>query len=282
MATGDEKSVNLSINGGTAFSASVWLNSVFLGTSFRNTDETDDIFTFPEGVLLLGKDNVITIVQDNMGLDETDFYTGDTDSSKSPRGIRGFQLHSGHFDVWKVQGKVGGYKNYPDKVRGVLNEGGLFGERQGWHLPSYPTASWVSRSLSEGLPNNVAGVGFFVTTFKLYIPQYLDVMMSFTFQEPLGQPYRAFLFVNGWMMGKRVGNLGPQSKFPVHQGILNYDGENTVAVALWAMESGVAICPDLQLTLDGVYDGGIGNVTTDNPGWVGQRWKETVSERHDL
>ena len=91
---------------------------------------------------------------------------------------------------------------------GVLNEGGLFGERQGWHLPSYPTSSWVSRSLSEGLPNNVAGVGFFVTTFKLDIPHGLDVMMSFTFQEPLGQPYRAFLFVNGWMMGKRVGNLG--------------------------------------------------------------------------
>ena len=117
--------------------------------------------------------------------------------------------------------------SYPDKVRGaisnsslfmlrcsfryepgVLNEGGLFGERQGWHLPSYPTSSWVSRSLSEGLPNNVAGVGFFVTTFKLNIPRGLDVMMSFTFQEPFGQPYRAFLFVNGWMMGKRVGNLG--------------------------------------------------------------------------
>ena len=89
-----------------------------------------------------------------------------------------------------------------------MNEGGLFGERQGWHLPSYPTSSWVSRSPSEGLPSNVAGVGFFVTTFKLDIPRGLDVMMSFTFQEPLGQPYRALLFVNGWMMGKRVGNLG--------------------------------------------------------------------------
>ena len=106
--------------------------------------------------------------------------------------------------------------SFPDKVRGiylfkfffcscsvvyslragVLNEGGLFGERQGWHLPSYPTSSWVTRSLSEGLPNNVAGVGFFVTTFKLNIPRGLDVMMSFTFQEPLGQPYRASLFGN--------------------------------------------------------------------------------------
>jgi hypothetical protein len=42
---------------------------------------------------------------------------------------------------------------------------------------------------------------------------------------------------------------------------------STVAVALWAMESDVTISPDLQLTLDGVYDGGVGKVKTDNPGW---------------
>jgi len=133
--------------------------------------------------------------------------------------------------------------SYPDKVRGVLNEGGLFGERQGWHLPLFSTSGWVSRDLSEGLPNKAAGVGFFVSTFKLDIPKGLDVMLSFTFEEPLGQPYRAFLFVNGWMMGKRVANLGlvlfiyfltafftelrirPQAKFPVHEGILDYHGE---------------------------------------------------------
>ena len=91
---------------------------------------------------------------------------------------------------------------------GVLNEGGLFGERHGWHLPGFSTSSWASRDLSLGLPNNTAGVGFFVTTFDLDIQSGKDVMMSFTFEEPFGQPYRAFLFVNGWMMGKRVGNLG--------------------------------------------------------------------------
>ena len=40
-----------------------------------------------------------------------------------------------------------------------------------------------------------------------------------------------------------------------------------MAVALWAMESNVTISPDLQLTLDGVYDGGVGKVKTDNPVW---------------
>lgn len=35
-------------------------------------EETDEKFVFPEGALLLGNDNVITVVQDNMGLDETE------------------------------------------------------------------------------------------------------------------------------------------------------------------------------------------------------------------
>ncbi|KAG6917306.1 hypothetical protein DXG01_003147 [Tephrocybe rancida] len=261
-ATGAEKSVNLSINGGE--------------------EETDEKFTFPEGALVPGKDNVITIVQDNMGLAET--QGSNPDSSKSPRGIRGFKLDSGNFTTWKVQGKVGGYLGYPDKVRGVLNEGGLFGERKGWHLPGFDTSAWTSRDLIEGLPNSNAGVGFFVTTFKLAIPNGFDIPMSFTFQEPFGQPYRAILFVNGWMMGKRVGNLGyrphlsmnylcpnefdsPQSKFPVHEGILDYSGINTVAVALWSTIPGVPVTPNLQLSIDGVYDGGVGGVVTDNPSW---------------
>lgn len=92
-------------------------------------------------------------------------------------------------------------RRYPDKTRGIFNEGGLFGERQGWHLPGFDTSSWVKRDLSQGLPNGKAGVGFFVTTFNLNIPRDTDMMVSFEF-EPLGQPYRAILFVNGWHFGK--------------------------------------------------------------------------------
>jgi hypothetical protein len=89
----------------------------------------------------------------------------------------------------------------------VFNEGGLFGERQGWHLPGFDASSWVERSLSSGLPNGAAGVGFFVTSFQLDMPDEVDAHMSFTFDQST-QPYRALLFVNGWMMGKRVANLG--------------------------------------------------------------------------
>ncbi|KAG7091627.1 hypothetical protein E1B28_010647 [Marasmius oreades] len=265
--TGNEKSVNLSINGGEAFAASVWLNNAFLNTAFGNStnnrnfiEETDQVYTFPNGVAQAGKDNVITIVQDNMGLDEQNAVN----SMKSPRGVRGFQLNTGTFSQWRVQGKIGGYTNFPDKARGVLNEGGLFGERKGWHLPGFDTSSWATVSnLSLSSP----GVGFFVNTFNLSLPQGQDVMLSLNFVESDGQPYRALLFVNGWMMGKRVGNLGPQTKFPVHEGILDYQGSNTVAVAVWAMTK-QPVNPQLQFTIDGMFDGGVGNIRKNNPSWT--------------
>uniref|UniRef100_A0A0W0G772 Putative glycoside hydrolase family 35 protein n=1 Tax=Moniliophthora roreri TaxID=221103 RepID=A0A0W0G772_MONRR len=189
------------------------------------------------------------MTKDNMGLNEN-WYTDD--HMKSPRGIRNFQLNSGNSSEWKVQ---------PNKVRGVMNERGLFGERKGWHLPDFDTSSWEDRSLSDGLPNAAAGVGFSITKFKLSIPGGYDVPISFNFDEPFGQAYRALLFVNGWNMGKRIRNFGyiaPQAKFPVHEGILNYQGENTVAVALWSMTPNVTVSPTSSLAVDEVFNEGVG------------------------
>ncbi|KAF7978651.1 hypothetical protein HWV62_45164 [Athelia sp. TMB] len=325
-ATGSEKSMNLSINGGEAFAASVWVNNIFLNTSYGNSsdnrhilEETDDQFYFPEGSLNIGQDNVVTVVQDNMGLNETGceklnlfslhILTRNlaNDAAKSPRGIRGFNLDSGNFTGWKVQGKLGGYTNYPDKTRGVFNEGGLYGERQGWHLPGFDTTSWESRNLSSGLPDSAAGVGFFVTTFYLDIPENQDAFLSFNFDNgTLGQPYRAYLFVNGWMMGKRVGNLGSVTFMKVFRRVSSdlrgivlsrnsqcikasstikakstcqlCPGEpisnqqscqfSTVAVALWAMELNVTVNPTLEVTVDAVLEGGVGGIIPDNPQWT--------------
>lgn len=106
---------------------------------------TNDTWTFnPED--LNDGDNVVTVVVDPtgksvhllnefvemfiscVGLEED--YDGE-DSFKTPRGIRGYELLGGiDFDHWKVQGNSGG-EDFPDKVRGPLNEGGLFVERQG-------------------------------------------------------------------------------------------------------------------------------------------------------
>ena len=59
-----------------------------------------------------------------------------------PRGVRGYKLlGGGDFTHWKVTGNVGG-EDFPDKVRGIFNEGGLFVERQGWCLI---TSTWTVR-----------------------------------------------------------------------------------------------------------------------------------------
>lgn len=63
----------------------------------------------------------------NEGLDE-DYDVND--SYKNPRGIRGYNLTGANFSYWKVQGNYGG-EDFPDYVRGPLNEGGLWAERVG-------------------------------------------------------------------------------------------------------------------------------------------------------
>lgn len=44
-----------------------------------------------------------------------------------------------------------------------------------------------------------------------------------------------------------VDNLGPQTAYPVPEGILNYEGINDVALTLWALEEKGASIGDLQL-----------------------------------
>ncbi|KAI0352573.1 hypothetical protein OH77DRAFT_1523159 [Trametes cingulata] len=231
------------------------------------TDEANANFTFPPGSVRVGEDNVLTVLMDHMGNDNDP-------NLQSPRGITGFRLDGGNFSSWKVQGNLGGFLHFPDRTRGTLNEGGLFGERAGWHLPSFPlhfpSSPFVPRDLSSGLPGGKAGVGFFRTTFELSIPEGLDVHVSFVFDGGVGRtgvPYRAVLWVNGWRFGKRIANFGPQAAFPVHEGILDYHGTNTVAVALWALED-TPVSPTLELVVTEVLDGGVGPIHTNNPGWT--------------
>jgi len=255
--TGAETSVNLTINGGYGFAGTVFLNDVFIGSTWTQTSEqTTEVYSFPSGSVNVGEDNIITVIQDSSGHDEDS-------GEKSPRGIPGFQLNTGNFTVWKVQGKLGGYTDYPDKVRGVLNEGGFYGEREGWHLPGYDTSSWEARDISEGLPG--PGVGFFVTTFNLSIATGTDVLMSFQYDTSY-QTYRAQIYVNGWNFGKRVATFGPQTSFPVPQGILDYNGLNTVAVALWSLEDD-AISPTLTLNVTDYIEGGVGPIALNNPAY---------------
>lgn len=157
-ANGEESDLFLETQGGSAFGTSVWVNSDFVG-SFDGYDAASNgnkTYSIPS--LKSGSDAVITVVIDEMGMDEN--YDVGANEMKDPRGILRYTL-AGHdaSDVsWKLTGNYLG-EDYPDKVRGPLNEGGLYAERQGYHLPGAPISDWKSSGgPTEGISS--AGVAF--------------------------------------------------------------------------------------------------------------------------
>ncbi|KAL9107270.1 MAG: hypothetical protein Q9227_007812 [Pyrenula ochraceoflavens] len=209
-STGNESTFFVNITGGYGFAYSAWLNSDFLGSwvgsgSYQTYNST---FKLPSN-LLSGSSNTFTVLIDHTGQDEEG---PGTDAIKFPRGILDYSL-SGHplTDVqWKITGNFGG-EQYPDLARGPRNEGAMFAERKGYHLPDPPSGNWsFSNPVSNGISK--AGVGFYTTTFNLDVPTGYDVPMSVVLNGTAGagatsmngtvSNHRVQIFVNGWQFGK--------------------------------------------------------------------------------
>lgn len=206
-ASGNESALHLTTQGGSGFGHSVWVNSTYLG-SFNGAGTPggyNQTLSLLPASLTRGGEYVITILIDHMG-EETNWTPG-FDTMKTPRGILNYTLdgHPQSAVEWKITGNLGG-EQYLDLARGPLNEGALFVERQGYHLPEAPSEEWETRSpVDEGVEG--AGVGFFATSFDLDIPGGWDVPMALVFANTTsadGDPadFRVQLFVNGYQFGK--------------------------------------------------------------------------------
>ena len=271
-ASGAEKTIYLSTQGGSAFGSSAWLNSTFLG-SWTGTDASpaaNATYTLPN--LTPGTPYVVTVLVDNMGLDEN--WVVGPDEMKHARGILDYDLvDSNALVTWKLTGNLGG-EDYADKTRGPLNEGGLYVERQGYHLPDPPLQHFSpSAGPTSGLPQ--PGVTFYAAKLPLSLPSDTwDIPLSFVFDNitstSSGGAYRAWLYVNGFQFGRYVSNVGPQTVFPVPEGILDYNGDNWIGVAVWALEAGGAEVPGFELRVAGTpVLTGRGKVeVVGAPGWV--------------
>lgn len=219
VANGDESTFSVQTQGGSAFGSSVWFNSTYLG-SFQGYDAAASgsaTYALPDD-LTAGEEYVLTVVVDETGLDEN--YDAGADQMKQPRGILDYSL-AGHdaADVsWKLTGNLGG-EDYVDRVRGPLNEGGLWAERHGYHLPGAPLADWAD-SAGPGAGINASGVAWYAAELDLDLPAGWDIPLSFTFANASADAFRVQLYVNGWQFGKYINNIGPQSSYPVPQGIL--------------------------------------------------------------
>ncbi|KAM5354977.1 hypothetical protein ACJ41O_001623 [Fusarium nematophilum] len=240
--------VYLNLTGGLAFGYSVWLNSEYIGSylGLSYLGANGQGFSFKNATL--SKDeNVLVVLMDNSGHDLRE-------AALAPRGITNATLlgpnEDGYeFSEWKIAGSAGSGHEYIDPIRGPLNEGGLYAERVGAHLPGYPDDKWSSYSAKDGILENPSpNVRVYRTTADLDVPSDLDVSISFkltapsdsTF-EPTKEGYsnrvRALLFVNGYQYGRFNPYIGHQIHFPVPPGVLNYRGENTIAITLWSQSA---------------------------------------------
>lgn len=196
--SGNATGVFLDVIGGTSSGWSAWLNGQFLGSTLGNTSlsETNATLLFGNATFETKGENVLFIIQDHMGHDET---TG----VLNPRGILNATLlgGSGTFTSWKVAGKAGGEANI-DPIRGPYNEGGLHAERLGWHLPGFDTGGWQAGSPGQGLSG--AGANFYRASMPLVLPEGVDVSMAFELSAPAGVAFRAQLYVNGYMVSAHL------------------------------------------------------------------------------
>ncbi|KAK6540670.1 hypothetical protein TWF694_008063 [Orbilia ellipsospora] len=258
-ATGGETAFKVTVQGGSGFGYSVWDNGVFIGAWTGNGGTGSHSDTFTLSTWAKGSKHVITVVQDHSGLEQN--WTANTDSFKAYRGISAYSFNGATptLNGWKVTGNLGGEKNV-DTVRGGYNEGGLYGERQGWHLPGFDDSSWAAKSPQQG-PGGPA-IEFYRTTFSLSIPSGVDYPMSIDLGNAInGSPLRAQIFVNGYHFGKYIDNIGPQVSFPIPQGILNYNGANTLAISLWNLQKNGAGLKSLSLRVRAMIEGGVGTVS---------------------
>ena len=218
-----------------------WVDGKYLGQHEldvgRSFPETTDSVKFTLGDRLAPGQHIISVMvrnnSHNWDLMADDFH-------REARGLIAASLTSKggqRFAVpiqWRIQGNLGG-ENPADVVRGPMNNGGLFGERAGWYLPAaQDKAGWSAAKLSDAPP--APGTYWLRTTFPLDLPKGHDIQLGLAFGDAAKprseRENRALIFVNGWNMGQFIAHIGPQRTFIIPPGILNPNGENTIALAV--------------------------------------------------
>ncbi|NUS16627.1 MAG: cellulase family glycosylhydrolase [Streptomyces sp.] len=174
---------------------------------------------------------------------------GANDAFKAARGLLAATL-DGTALTWRIQGAAG-----LDTVRGVLNTGGLYGERSGWHLPGFPDGQWADVALPH--TDSRQGVSWYRTEFDLDVDPGTDASIGLTLTDDRTRAYRVQIFLNGWNLGQYANDVGPQHTFVLPNGVLRTRGSNTLALAVLADGTTPAGLPQPELTLLGAVAGGV-------------------------
>jgi hypothetical protein len=251
------ESVSLAHSTGTQGLLMAWLDGKPLGThrmpvpdagtAGRGTWTDTAVFPVAKRLRTPGR-HVLSVLVRRMAHDQ-DGQGGDT--HRAARGLTAVTFTGGAPQVrWRIQGEAA-----PDPVRGPLNNGGLFGEREGWHLPSFADHDWEPVTFPRAARRQ--GVTWYRTTFRMAVDPGVDASVGLTLEDDPRRAYRAQIFLNGWNMGQYINDVGPQHTFALPNGILRTRGTNTLALAVLSGRATPAGPGRVGLTLLGSAAGGV-------------------------
>ena len=244
LADARSNQLELFYGAGGAGMIQVWVDGKFIGQHEldvgRSFPETTDSVKFPLGDKLAKGPHVIAVMvrnnSHNWNLMADDYHREARGLISASLTSRGGQRYAVPI-AWRIQGTQGG-ENIVDVVRGPMNNGGLYGERQGWYMP--PTdgktsgPGWAKAKTGDAPP--APGTYWLRTSFDLDLPKGHDIQLGLAFGDTTKprseRENRALIFVNGWNMGQFVAHIGPQRTFVIPPGILNPNGANTIALAV--------------------------------------------------
>ncbi|MEV7787353.1 beta-galactosidase [Streptomyces sp. NPDC088106] len=259
-------SVSLSYSTGTHGLLMAWLDGRPLGTHRMPAPDGDTgekgtwtataRFAVPEELRERGR-HVLSVLVRPMGHDGDERAR---DTHKAARGLMAAAFEGGSRSVeWRIQGAVA-----PDRVRGPLNNGGLHGEREGWHLPGHDDREWRAVDLPRG--ERRQGVAWYRTEFRLDVDPDMDASVGLTLKDDPERAYRVQIFLNGWNMGQYLNDVDMQHTFVLPNGILRTRGLNTLALAVLSDGTTPSGPGEVRLTLLGAVRGGVPVKAVDSPG----------------
>ncbi|GME39701.1 Glycoside hydrolase family 35 [Neofusicoccum parvum] len=268
--TGPATGLFLHLQGGTGFGWSAYLNGHFLHAEAGSSEleATNATIAFTNTTLLHPTgENVLVILQDNSGHEQRA-------EALEVRGVLNATLlgSATGFNQWHVAGTAGEAESKTlDPVRGVYNEGGLSGERLGHHLPGFDDSAWATGSPAAGFEG--ATVRFYRAKVALDVPAGHDAAVHFTLAAADSQKVRVLLYVNGYQFGRFRPEVSTATDFPVPPGVLDFAGENEIALAVWAQEE-VGAKVELGWELQGLVRSGLDTRFDGEylrPGWTEER-----------
>ncbi|HEV2342734.1 MAG TPA: beta-galactosidase [Actinocrinis sp.] len=248
--------ISLSYSSGTVGELMAWLDGTPLGvhqqpTPTKSNDTTQTwaataTFAVPSALQGSGA-HVLSVLVRPMGHSEDG---GANDAHKAARGLTGAAFTGATPTMtWLITG------GSADPVRGPMNNGGLYGERNGWHLPTFDDSTWSSVTFPRA--DTFQGVRWYRTTFTYNPPTGVDASIGLTLTDDSTRAYRMQIFLNGWNLGQYINNVGPQHTFVLPTGILQPQASNTLALAVLASGTTPAGPGTVSLTLLGSVLGGV-------------------------